>query len=527
MAARALPAGAGLAVHNTFGGLRLDVDPEELGFQGAIDLTDVAPSRDGGLLLPRPGFQRWHADVTSLGSAVQWIWSDISPTTNAQFVSGFEDIVVVVYNAGNSVIGVSSADGHKVVNALTPTSPILDATRYASNDAVGLGAVRPYITGISNCYRAIGATWTSVAVPGSRLINSTPWDRRLVLIGDGGGGGNFQEVRISFSNPDDATVFGANNWVVPAPGVGGLAYTASVRWREQLFIFRPGAFLVFTGTSTDNIGNPVFDYRVVDYGVGAVARHAACPAPEGVYFLSADGLYITAGGAPVRVSDQIAPLLSSRSDPSGNFTWRVNVSSPITMAYRDGCVYMTFTGDDATKRTLVYDTTAKTWWLWSFSGAAVAAADPTQEAGSGANRSGLWIGGPTVDPNSVWRWVPNASGVFQRGQDFSVGGGALANFNWSYRTGYDNLGAPGDKTIRRAMIDGTGTITRKLFDERNTGLTYADETVALGATRAQKWLVKSARARAFSTQLSGSGDFSVARIEHHLGRLRQPLLDSR
>jgi hypothetical protein len=45
-------------------------------------------------------------------------------------------------------------------------------------------------------------------------------------------------------------------------------------WRvgaATLFVFKQTKFFVFYGNSTDGSGNPVFNYRSVDLGVGAVA----------------------------------------------------------------------------------------------------------------------------------------------------------------------------------------------------------------------------------------------------------------
>lgn len=118
-------------------------------------------------------------------------------------------------------------------------------------------------------------------------------------------------------------------------------------------------------------------------------------------------------------------------------------------------------------------------------------------------------------------------GGFQRGQDYDVAAGALRNFDWRYRTGYTDFGADGDKTLRRSLIDGLGNVSRILYDERNQQLTYADEALALGATRTERWFQKSGRARMFSVELRGSGDAEIHRLTHHIQRLRPPLNDSR
>jgi hypothetical protein len=517
---------------DTFGGLRLDVDPLELGFQGAVDMLDVDIGQDGGLLA-RPGFQLWHANATNLGTAVSWLWSDYPN---------------VVFAYGNDAKALN-ADTAAVIasGALTASASSAVIFRVAGVDKLLVATDNSHPV-----YKVSAGAWattgnTFVATSKVDLLDFTPWDNRLVSIGEGGG------QNIYFSAADDDTTMDADDFINPPiePFVsGGRKYTASARWRDLLFVFGPRSFIVLTGTSTDSIGGAIFDYRVVDYGVGAAAVGGACAAPEGVYVLSDRGLYLTTGGAPQLVSDAVRPLFLGGS--ATEFTafsavagHRVDPSGKTSMTYRQGKLFLSVrstTSSALNRRTLVFDTTQRTWAVWSIGGVGVAAADPFREslldeASNSAAKSGVWVAGPTsqgvTDDDSVWRMVPlpGSAGTgpwdFARGQDYSVAGGALADITGRYRTGYNDFNAPGEKTLRRMLLDGTGTVTRKVFDERNTALTYATESVVLGATRTEGWARTSAKGRAFSVQYEGTGNFSLNRVDHVVQRLRQPLVDAR
>lgn len=511
---------------DSFPGLRLDVDPLELAFNGAIDLLNVEFARDGGLLA-RHGFQRWGAATSDLGSPISWLWSD-----------GASD-VVVIYGAGpvNYKADLVDREAGTTTTSATTTGPSSGAVMYAGpNPAV-------YTCNPLELRRLTPAAGLVATAPsGAELVDKTPWDNRMMLIGTVVGPTG--DDQIYFSDPDDATTWGTDNWVNPAPQVGGAKYTASARWREMVFVFRQSAFIVFTGTSSDNTGGPVFDYRVVDYGVGAATLHGACASPEGVYFLDTRGVFLTRGGAPELVSDSLRALFrddgaASEFTAFGAAGGRIDFSAPASMVWRQERLYIAVGTVDSLglrqRRMLTYDTATKHWTISSIGGVAIAAADPVNEAilasiGVGFVNSGLWVAGPTVhgatDDDSVWRMIPDG-GSFGRGQDYSVAGAALQDFAWRYRTGYHDFSAPGEKTLRRMLFDGTGTITRKLYDERNTQLAYADETVALGAARVEEWARKAGQGRGLSLQLSGNGAFSVNRISHHVQGLRGPLLDDR
>jgi hypothetical protein len=136
---------------------------------------------------------------------------------------------------------------------------------------------------------------TPAGMPNAQFLAVQPSDNRLVAAYTSADPAS----RVKFSDPGDAETWGANNYVDLTPNDGEVI-TGMVAWRDQLFVFKQNQFFVFYGNSTDGSGNPVFNYRTVDTGVGAVnGRFSTCvAAPDGVYFMSARGVYRTTGGSP-------------------------------------------------------------------------------------------------------------------------------------------------------------------------------------------------------------------------------------
>lgn len=500
-----------VVAQDQWGGLRLDLDPSELGFTGALDMRDV-DLKQAGLLRARRGFQRW-ASISGLAADVNFM----------QAAS-----IGMVIAAGLDLRLYSIINGTFVSN-ITLTTGARDCLEYA----IGAAAPKLYVcSGFSGdtIKEVQFAAWSSNAtIPKCVLLARTHADNRMVALGTDGA------TEIKFSDPDNPASWPATNFEKPSPGVGGYKYMAAVLWREMLFIFREKAFLIFSGTSTDSSGGAIFDFRTVDYGVGAVALRAACAAPEGVYFLAGDGLYLTRGGAPERVSDPVrsvwsgerpAELTQISGDPYlGSTTYGPN---GVSMVHHDGDILIAY---DATGSgggpgfTLAFNTLTRTWSLWSRHPAAMTAMDDRflQSLNPAVTQSpAVWMAGDGTDRNAVYRMQTG------RGQDYNPPTADVRDFLWLYRTGYTDFGAPGEKTLRRTLVDGVcqANISRILYDEHNTLLSYANELVTLGSSRTQKWWQKSGRARAFSVRLDGQGDVTLNRLEHYVQRLREPLLDT-
>jgi hypothetical protein len=259
-------------VVDKFGGLDLFNDPQELGPSTAVDLLNVD--------LDQRGRVRARDGSTALTSAAA---SPHTQSMHATTAAGVEEVITRVsntltaYNLSTGVVGL--------------TQVIAGTTSNNSFTNIGIpGGVRTYVAaGTLYRYNAAGYLAIGAAPISPTLVASTANDNRLV-IGDG-------TDQLSFSDAGAPETFGANNFVRLWPG-DGETMTGLVRWRDLLFAFKQTRFAVFTGTSTDSAGNPVFNYRGVDAGRGCYAAGMAVAGEEGVYFADSTGIYLTNGDTP-------------------------------------------------------------------------------------------------------------------------------------------------------------------------------------------------------------------------------------
>jgi hypothetical protein len=122
------------------------------------------------------------------------------------------------------------------------------------------------------------------------------------------------QSHVYFSDAGAPETWTATNYVILTPGDGERIHGAA-SYRDLFFVFKRSRFFVFTGESTAGDGNPIFNYRTVDTGVGLSGYSSgmeACGAiatgPDGVYFLNDRGVWRTSGDAPTRVSRAIDPF---------------------------------------------------------------------------------------------------------------------------------------------------------------------------------------------------------------------------
>ena len=210
------------------------------------------------------------------------------------------------------------------------------------------------------------------AMPKAGALCVQPNDNRLVAAryttATGGPGGAISNPSyVYFSDAGDPTTWTSTNFVQLRPG-DGESITAVVAWKEFVFIFKETSFYVFYGNSVDSEGAPVFDYRTVDAGVGALGPRAVAAGREGVYFASERGIYRTTGQEPVKVSDVIDPFFDVSQVASDFYLGGTALASQrtnIALGYIHERLYVgVTTSGTANDRTLVYDPEHDWWSLW-------------------------------------------------------------------------------------------------------------------------------------------------------------------
>lgn len=220
-----------------------------------------------------------------------------------------------------------------------------------------------------------GSSWSSIASTpqgGALAVMAVSQGNRLVVGrfngtagGPTGGASTSNPSRVYFSDAGAPETWTANNYIDFSPG-DGEKVQGIIAWREFVFVFKETKFFVIYGTSLDTAGNPVFQWKAVDAGVGLASPRALCADEKGVYFLDRTGVYMTNGQEPAKLSDLIDPIFLGGS--SSFYQGGELLHSEITNASmwtHEKKVYLGFTITGTTNsRTLVYDPIYEWWSLY-------------------------------------------------------------------------------------------------------------------------------------------------------------------
>jgi hypothetical protein len=463
-----------------FGGLRLDLDPEEVG-NGAVDSLNVMYDRSGS----RVG-SRWGYSSLFINAGDSYAQSTFAPYTSSSAVNY---LVLCNTSGGTRTYDLYTAAGTYVLSAAGTAA----AYRFSSAPFGTPTLSRLYIAdGGTQMYRVEGASITAIhsatTYASTRHVCSTS-DGRLAYAAPA----SFPN-RVYFSDPGAPETIGVNNYVDLAPG-DNEQITGMVLFREQLFVFKETKFFVFYGTSADATGNPVFNYRTVSAGnVGARpgTAQAVCVGSDGVYFSNSRAVYRTSGGEAVRISEPIDPFLNGETLPLfAQDTFEGDVSR---LRWIDGRLFVLLSVGVIPVGAFVWDSQSGTWAFWGTLLADVA--PPFRSASLAEKVLGLL--------SDVGRVVTFTQGVT------TDAGAAIAS---RLRSGLMDFGSPGqEKVIRQTQITGQGTVT--FGWSRDFGASPALGTVTLGTAPAvaRAFARTAYQGETLSYTLQGTGAWQVNRI---------------
>lgn len=354
-----------------FGGLNLQSNPELVGDFEALDMLNCRPHHGG--LITRGGYeQHTSSELTNRGGTVYPYYE--SDGTN-QLLVGCGTRLEAVNTAGAvvaSATGLTDATW-RFVRFAAPGSEVA----YAGN---GNDTLRKWD----------GASWTAptatvdgvgaLAMPKAGLLAIMPISNRLVASGfattTGGPNGsatNPSTVVFSDQGAPETWQVTSNppvsyqNTLQLTPG-DGEKITAMVAWRDSVFVFKQSKFFVLYGETIQANGGPVFNYRIVDAGVGCVGANAACAGLDGVYFLNRQGIYRTTGGEPEKVSRAIDPTFTKQASfgspqYSSLVYLRQQYETGVALTWHRDCLYAAIPAQGAAYNTnaLVHNP-AEGWW---------------------------------------------------------------------------------------------------------------------------------------------------------------------
>jgi hypothetical protein len=335
-----------------FGGIRLDIDPSELGATAATTCSNVDFDREGRI---RTRFG--NTQILTPGTVLS-VWRPGIVVYNSD--TGAQPQFIIAYRqvaAGTRKLAAYDTAGASVSTISASVNDALRTVQWGDTTANYM-----YIASSTGTYRWDGATFTQPAgIGASRFIGVKPNDNRLVITDD------TLTSKVKFSGAGTPEVFGVNDFVQLSPGDGS-SITGIATWRERVFVFKGSRHFVFTGTSTDSAGNPVFNYYTVDRQ-GSLVHPVA--GDEGVYFFDGTSIWVTDGNSRQRISAPIEPYLAGLVSLNGA-TANQTFSSRTHMFYSGGRLWLsvptssTLPTVGGATATFVYDPKTATWTTYSF-----------------------------------------------------------------------------------------------------------------------------------------------------------------
>lgn len=484
-----------------FPGLNLSGDPGESA--GAIDAINV--TLEPGRVRTRDG----SATFYTANGKPYFLGRFRLPSTGADQLilgeSGAPGALSAINQAGAIVaattLPVIGARGLTGVSIGTAT-----AAYYYVADLATAGAIK----------RWDGAVWTAPAAfaaftTPTRALAVMPSDNRLVVC---------ESSKLSMSDQGAPESFTAGNTLLLSPGDGESVNGAAV-FGNQLFVFKKTKFFVFYGTSVGSAGQPIFNYRTVDTGVGMQtdSPRSVCVAPDGVYFVGNNGIYRTTGGPPQKISYKInqffePPLSSYWRGTNGGSHWEAT-GTVQRLEWVSGKLYAALSDTTGTDRVqlFVYDLELDSWSAWDRNACSILGWSSTTAAGDSRR---LMLGNATTG-SLGYNIGTHRSGLTS---DADTAGGAattLPIFS-RYRSAFNLFGTPGRKRLKEVLLTGNGTPGIQWSTDDGGLASAAGGAVSLAATPQISTGRQSTayRGRNFSFQIDGglSGNaWLLSRVE--------------
>lgn len=477
-----------------FGGLDLVQDPQQAGAEQAISCLNVARDRNGRIR-------------TRDGYTVSYDLGADSGTTALYPVS--DDIVLAAF-AAHSVRAIDLGAGSSLAN--------VSLSEQVSSFAAAGSSGGIYFTDGTNAqirrYQAGAFTSpASLATYEGNYLAVQPLDDRLVIADAN------NTDRLWFSNPStpETITYAAGppetgDFVDLTPG-DGEDITGMCVFGTELFVFKESKFFVFYGNSTDSTGGSIFNYRMVDTGIGAVpntlGRQVTATHETGVYFISTDGVYRTTGGPAVKVSRAIDPVFAGMNLPiPAPFTSVIPV--PLT-AWVNASVardQLFVLGSAFDNGTLYYaqfalDLYAGEWTVSDWPAVCVL--------------DGSLLGDATNFRGSIVLGLSNRSDgdaeIGKSTRSITTDNGSA--ISWHHQSGFYDLGSQNTKRTRQTVLWGSGSPTVSVFtDHGSSDSNAAAVTLGTAPAVARGWHRKAYRGVLFSHKLSGNGAATIHRIGH-------------
>lgn len=497
-------------------GLNLRDKPDTVDPAEAIDALNVTFTERGAIETRRGYDEKVAATITGLGSYRNTSSGGNKRLLTVTTVSGNARLRAYPTTGGSA----SESDSSSLTAATAPFSFAAYGTPSAERVYASNGTdVRSYngsTFSTPQVRTTVGGTVNQAFPKGESLVVQAT-DNRLVSTGflnttSGPNSGASSPSHVYFSDPGDPETWLTNNFVQLTPG-DGEKIMGAIAWRELVFVFKQTKFFVFYGNSVDGTGEPIFNYRPVEGGVGLAARFGIAATPNGVYFVGEDGLYVTTGSSAQKVSEPVEPLWSGGA--SDYFTGGVITNlADTTMTALDSVLYMAYREPGATQRVLVHDTDVGWFSLYNLPAKYVHAFDGS-----------LWFGNTALN---------------QHNRSFLDDDGDAISARW--RSGWLDFGSPDLKALRASKLWGRGQLTAAIATDFEAGTgnavpvtfsvdtelpqwntsTWGGTTWASEVELTPKQRRRAERGTTFSFTVAGEAPWALHRATHQIRQVRQP-----
>lgn len=325
---------------------------------------------------------------------------------------------------------------------------------------------------------------TATSMPRASKVCAWPKENRLIFANiqgtaDGpckfaGGalGSAIGDSLLIFSEPNLPHNFRSDAWILLGPG-DGEGIQDVVSWRDQIFVFKKTKFYVITTTTANLAGAPVFNYRSVDVGLGAMGPSCVAVGHDGVYFVSQNGIQRTRGSDPQLASEDVLPLWGGPINPffTGSQMDRADMAA-CQLEIQDDQMWL-YVPDGAGRGELyVYDLTLKYWTRWDPCGGEVLVGTYTKFGAliqvcdhAGYQRvSNALLAYPSTGTTATRAMCPSPGAI---NMDLGYGAGVQPGspwVQWRYRGGFMDF-ADSIVRIRNLEVAGRGAVKLSAYQD--------------------------------------------------------------
>lgn len=494
-------------------GLKLNLPLDQVGGEAAIDLLDVDWEGSTGVLRSREGAEAFTAEPGAANYESLFAHSD----TRLLARRGGTKVVALKLEDGKEVAGKEGTVANKHLSFTRLGTPAASFTFIAD----GENTIRRYD---GTDFTEPTATVDEVAgkaMPKARFLAT--WideGNRLVSIGTAANGGPNGAIstasHVWFANPGAPENYESTAFVQLNPGDGEVT-VGGCAWSGQIFAFKETRLFVFGGISPDAEGKPIFNFRSVDLGTrilppAVAGAEMVCAGGEGVYFIANDGLWVTTGGEPSLLSEDLEPLADSQAliGPAAATFGDLRWTDAKGIAYVNNAVYIGL-GATSIELLLKFDLRALRWTVWQADSNGLA----TWNDEVATHRTRLYFSAADAAHKDIFRYTPETD------EDPTV------DLDPRWQAGFYDLGGVDEKTLTNTKLWGTGEVDVAVAGDFKA-LDDDPVTFKLGAGGAidQQQLQRGQTETLFSHQFSGEAPWSVQRISRYLRESRVPATEN-